>query len=94
MNAGDAFKDGLKRVSTMTRNPDPDPWQALALAILSRAKRDAARGDLGALAWLIVAGVDIAEDVRPGAGDVILSFARGCMQEVETEKIIAHWRTT
>ena len=67
------------------------PFAALALAILNRAKLDARRGDLAALAWLIVAGADIAETVTPGGAGLVLAFCRDQVQRVESEQVKTVW---
>jgi len=54
-----------------------DPWAALALAILDRARDDANGGDLAALAWLVGPGYDLAERIDPRGGGA-LALLRWC----------------
>jgi hypothetical protein len=76
----------------MTRETVNDPWAALAVALLVRAKQDAARGDVGALAWLVYAGRDMADALSDGAGHGVLAFARDALTAMDAGAIRAAWR--
>ncbi|KXK10996.1 MAG: hypothetical protein UZ14_CFX002002964 [Chloroflexi bacterium OLB14] len=68
-----------------------DPWAVLAITLLERARRDARRGDLAALAWLVFAGIDWAERIAPGAGDSLLVFCQDVLQKIEAGRVKATW---
>lgn len=68
-----------------------DSWQTLAGAILAMAKNDAAGGDLGALAWLVSDGADIADSLNPGGRAVVLRFCRRIMSRIEAGKVKRAW---
>ncbi len=69
-----------------------DPWRALAVALLARAKLDAQRGDLGALAWLVVTGRDIADALADGAGCSVLAFARATLAAMDAGSVKTVWK--
>jgi hypothetical protein len=69
-----------------------DPWHRLALQALERAKRDAKRGDLGALAWLIFIGKDWADALAPGASEQILDFAAQQIEKADKEELKTTWK--
>jgi len=77
---------------TTTLETVTDPTAALALAILKRAKEDAARGDLGALAWLVSTGRDVADAIADGSGAAVLAFCRDTLANVDAGAIRAAWR--
>jgi hypothetical protein len=64
----------------------------LALKVLERAKRDADRGDLAALAWLITAGADLADKIVDGGRYEILRFARQQLDRLEAGEVRAAWK--
>lgn len=68
-----------------------DPWHRLALVIIERAQRDAKRGDLGALAWLLHTGIDWAEALAPGAGGQILDFVALQIERADEEELKTAW---
>jgi hypothetical protein len=70
---------------------DCDPFVALAGALLQRARDDARAGDLGALAWLVVAGAPLAARLHPSGDDMVLEFARHALAAVEAGSVKAHW---
>lgn len=61
---------------------DADPAATLLLQILRQAKHDAKRGDLAALAWLVYAGIDLAEEISTGYGETVLTFCRQCWEDL------------
>lgn len=71
---------------------DIDPWAFFAARILEKARDDAARGDLAALAWLIYGGSQLADLIAPGEGQAVLSFCRSVFDNIETNKIKATWK--
>lgn len=76
----------------MTKLDDvTDPTAALALAILKRAKMDAARGDLGALAWLISPGSEWADTLAPGWGTDVINFCRDTWQRMDAGALASRW---
>lgn len=50
---------------------EAEPWARLALAILERARDDAAAGDLAALGWLAGPGYQLAEMLDPRGGGAL-----------------------
>ena len=68
-----------------------DPWAALAGALLARAQADAEAGDLAALGWLIVVGSDLAARLHPDGDDLVLSFARATLAQVDAGRVRARW---
>lgn len=70
---------------------DADPFAQLAGALLNRAKLDAARGDLSALAWLICDGATLAARLHPDGDDLVLSFCRQTLAAVDAGKARAVW---
>ncbi len=64
-----------------------DPWAALALAILDRARDDAKGGDLAALAWLVGPGYDLAERIDPrGGGLTLLRWCTDLFQQLQAAR--------
>ena len=70
-----------------------DPATAVLLAILKRAKADAARGDLAAVAWLVSDGLILAEAIHDGASNDIVAFCRQVLARVEQGEMAAKWTT-
>ena len=70
-----------------------DPALAVWLACLNRAKRDAARGDLSAVAWLASDGLILAEAIHDGASNDIVRFCRQVLARVEQGEMAAKWTT-
>jgi hypothetical protein len=71
--------------------PQCDPFTLLAGALLNRAKRDAARGDLAALAWLVTDGATLAARLHPDGDDLVLRFARAALAAVDAEQVRVVW---
>ena len=70
-----------------------DPAVGVWLAIIKRAKQDAALGDLSALAWLVGDGVEIAARIGgDAAGEGVISFCREVLAQVDAGKVRARWR--
>lgn len=70
-----------------------DPWLALALRIVQIAKQDAAKGDLGAVVFLLTDGTRIADQISDGASEAILSFCREVLAQVDAGKVKKKWET-
>ena len=68
-----------------------DPTAALALAILKRAKQDAEGGELGALAWLVSTGRDVADAIADGSGAAVLAFCRDTLATMDAGKLKIMW---
>jgi hypothetical protein len=72
--------------------PVSTPEITIALKLLERAKLDAARGNLEALAWLVTQGADIAHALSPREGrEQVLAFARRQLARIETEDLKTTW---
>ena len=69
-----------------------DPERRLAVAILERAKLDAARGDVGALAWLIHTGAAWADTIADHGYDLVLGFCADIAQSIDNGTLRATWR--
>lgn len=68
-----------------------EPWTLLAIKMLEWAKRDAQRGDLAALAWLVFTGTEWAERISPGASKSLLVFCQQVTQQAEAGQITTTW---
>lgn len=68
-----------------------DPWALLAVRIMERATRDAQRGDLAALAWLVYIGAEWAERIAPGTRDSLVTFCQDILQNIDAGRVKATW---
>jgi len=74
-----------------TRLLQCEPATALTLALLQRAKLDAQRGDLAALAWLVSTGAELADVIQSGARHAVLKFARETLAEIDARDVASTW---
>lgn len=70
---------------------DVDPMHGLMLAIIQRAKLDAKKGDLGALAFLVADGLDYVERFNLGCEGEILNFCNEIASEIDAGKLTGKW---
>lgn len=66
--------------------------ERLALGILQRAKRDAASGDLAAVAWLVYAGADLAESLSPGGRGAVIAWCDSVLEDIDRQEVEQCWQ--
>ena len=68
-----------------------DPAMAMAAQILRQAQVDAERGDLAALAWLVLTGCEIADILADGGRVMVLRWARRCLERHDHGEVARRW---
>lgn len=89
----------MRKLSRSRLNSIAEPETKLALALLFEAKKDASRGDLSALAFLLTDGVRLADLIVPQSLDTstnranhhIVKFCKGIWANVQSGKLQPRW---
>ena len=68
-----------------------DPYMAVIIAIIERAKKDAEKGDMWAVGWLLTDGIKLVKIIAPDDTDLILNFCVSILARVEREELMCIW---